>query len=161
MGSQAVVTLYLASSTSTPHPHPPTHPPTHTYTHRDAVQSCFGPIIQNELDEFRDDWNNHRIRKSTMSETVHGIPELMYFSPTHYGQLMDKDHVFTKINNMPLQVPKTTFVRLIKNCFRSLELTMQSFLNWFALSFKHLQSRLCSPISYSNQEPGRKHCDYT
>ena len=59
-----------------------------TCTLRDAVRFCFGPILQKELDEFRNDWNNHRIRKSTMAETLGGIPELLYFAPAHCGQLL-------------------------------------------------------------------------
>ena len=43
-------------------------------------------MLQKELDEFREDWNNHRIRKSTMAETLGGIPEFLYFAPTHCGQ---------------------------------------------------------------------------
>ena len=57
------------------HKHPPPPPPPHTHTHthslslsyiftcvhthtRDAVRFCFGPMLQKELDEFREDWNN-------------------------------------------------------------------------------------------------------
>ena len=78
------------TQTYTPLPHIHTH--LHicmcTCTLRDAVRFCFGPILQKELDEFRDDWNNHRIRKSTMAETLGGIPELLYFAPAHCGQLL-------------------------------------------------------------------------
>ena len=81
------------------HKHPPPPPHTHTlslsllhiymctYT-RDAVRFCFGPMLHKELDEFREDWNNHRIRKSTMAETLGGRPEFLYFAPTHCGQLL-------------------------------------------------------------------------
>ena len=62
----------------------------HVYIHtlRDAVRFCFGPMLQKELDEFREDWNNHRIRKSTMAETLGGIPEFLYFALAHCGQLL-------------------------------------------------------------------------
>ncbi len=53
--------------------------------YRDAVRFCFGPVLQVELDDFLDDWNHHRIRKNSTAETVAGVPELLYFAPSHYG----------------------------------------------------------------------------
>ena len=44
-------------------------------------------MIQAELDDFKEDWNNHRIRKSNMGESIDGIPELLYFAPTYFGTL--------------------------------------------------------------------------
>lgn len=84
---------YTCSSLTHWHMHKHTSPPpTHTHTlslsyiftcvhthTRDAVRFCFGPMLQKELNEFREDWNNHRIRKSTMAETLGGIPEFLYF----------------------------------------------------------------------------------
>lgn len=55
------------------------------WVHRDAVRFCFGPLIQRELDEFVNEWNHHRIRKSKMAECPGGIPELLYRLPQQYG----------------------------------------------------------------------------
>lgn len=57
----------------------------HNAHFRDAVQFCFGSLLQAELDNFAEEWNHHRIRKSSIAETISGIPELLYFVPSHYG----------------------------------------------------------------------------
>ena len=117
------------------HP-PPTHTHTllHVYIHtlRDAVRFCFGPMLQKELDEFREDWNNHRIRKSTMAETLGGIPEFLYFAPAHCGQLLQFCTVYTKSISEYVQVPKTIFVMLIGIYLSLQNYTMQNLLKVFA-----------------------------
>ena len=93
--------------TPLPHTHTHTHTLLHVYIHtlRDAVRFCFGPMLQKELDEFREDWNNHRIRKSTMAETLGGIPEFLYFAPAHCGQLLQfYTHYYVSILNLYLNM---------------------------------------------------------
>ena len=53
---------------------------------RDAVRYTFGPIIQQELLQFASEWNNHRIRQSSMAEVPGGIPEVLYHMPHLHGQ---------------------------------------------------------------------------
>ena len=110
--SLSIPAVHWHTGTCTNTPLPPTHTCTHSlslsyiftcvHTHtRDAVRFCFGPMLQKELDEFREDWNNHRIRKSTMAETLGGIPEFLYFAPTHCGQLLQFcTHYYASILNL-------------------------------------------------------------
>ena len=123
-------------------------------------------MLQKEVDEFREDWNNHRIRKSTMAETLGGIPEFLYFAPTHCGQLLQFcTYYYASILNLYMseyvQVLKTIFVMLIGIYLSLQNYAMQNFLKVFAWSFRHLQSRLCSPTNYMTQVPGRMHYTYS
>ena len=70
--------------------------------HMECVWFCFSKIIQKELDEVRDEWNNHYIRKSR-HHTASGIPNSLYFLPESVGT-MDYKHQYNtedleEINN--------------------------------------------------------------
>ena len=41
---------------------------------------CFGKLIQCELDELKEAWNSHYIRRSQHSE-AHGRPDMLFFCP--------------------------------------------------------------------------------
>ena len=48
------------------------------------VRYCFAPILQRELDETKEYWNNHRIRQSSFA-TVSGRPNVLYSVPEDYN----------------------------------------------------------------------------
>ena len=52
--------------------------------HLECIWLCFSKIIQKELNEIRDEWNNHYIRKSR-HHTASGIPNALYFLPESVG----------------------------------------------------------------------------
>ena len=49
--------------------------------HVQLLRFCFIPILQLELDETKQLWNNHYIRKSKNSESPPGRPNVLYFTP--------------------------------------------------------------------------------
>ena len=49
--------------------------------------SMFLDLVQRELDRFSWEWNTHRIRPSSTSCTVGGIPKELYFAPESAGRL--------------------------------------------------------------------------
>jgi len=46
-----------------------------------CIQFCFGDLIQSELDNCKEFWNSHYIRKSQRSQT-HGRPNVLYHTPS-------------------------------------------------------------------------------
>ena len=48
--------------------------------HLECIWFCFNNIIQKELDDVRDEWNNHYIRASR-HHNASGIPNTLYFLP--------------------------------------------------------------------------------
>ncbi|KAJ8688657.1 hypothetical protein QAD02_024452 [Eretmocerus hayati] len=50
----------------------------------EILQFCFGPIIKNSLDDSKELWNQHSIRKQTYS-THNGVPFAMYNLPEMWG----------------------------------------------------------------------------
>ena len=53
--------------------------------HVECVRFCFGEVLQNELDQIRINWNNHRIRPSVNSNQrfrPSGRPNILYFTPS-------------------------------------------------------------------------------
>ena len=53
--------------------------------YRDTARYAFGPIIQNHLNTFADEWNSHCIRKGMMAEAPGGIPNILYEYPQLHG----------------------------------------------------------------------------
>lgn len=53
---------------------------------RDIARYCFGQFIQNELDQFLEEWNSHRIRPSKKADAPAGIPNVMYHFPSLTGK---------------------------------------------------------------------------
>ena len=54
--------------------------------HMECIWFCFNKIIQKELDEVREEWNNHYIRKSR-HHTASGIPNTLYYLPDSVGTI--------------------------------------------------------------------------
>lgn len=54
---------------------------------RELVRFCFTRIIQHELDQVRQEWNDHKIRRQNRHE-IHGQPELLYSHPDLYGTVL-------------------------------------------------------------------------
>ena len=49
-----------------------------------CIWYCFAHILQEDLDNVREHWNSHRIRKSKQN-TVPGQPDSLFFLPEHHG----------------------------------------------------------------------------
>ena len=45
---------------------------------------CFAKLIQADLDQVKDHWNSHYIRKSH-HDTVSGVPDVLFFLPEYSG----------------------------------------------------------------------------
>ena len=43
-------------------------------------------LLQRDLDQFMWEWNTHRIRRDRGSNTVGGVPNVLYFTPTSSGE---------------------------------------------------------------------------
>lgn len=53
--------------------------------HMECLWFCFSWLIQHDLDNVRDHWNSHYIRKSRY-DTVSGIPNILYMLPEYNGK---------------------------------------------------------------------------
>ena len=53
--------------------------------HKECMKFCFSVILQSELDNIKEMWNNHRIRNSRNAESPWGIPDILYFNPAAAG----------------------------------------------------------------------------
>ena len=71
--------------------------------HVNCIRFAFMPVIQKELDEVKELWNNHRIRKVRNTESKPGIPDVLYYTPELSG---DVDYAFP-VNGVDLQVSQT------------------------------------------------------
>lgn len=54
--------------------------------HMRCLWFCFSRLIQNELDNVKDQWNSHYIRRSR-HDTVPGVPDLLYYLPENTGAI--------------------------------------------------------------------------
>lgn len=52
---------------------------------RYALGFVIGKLVQQDLDGFVLDWNNHPIRKNLLMQSPHGRPNDMYDMPALYG----------------------------------------------------------------------------
>ena len=55
---------------------------------RNLLAFTIGGILENELDEFVDYWNSHKIRKNQLSGCPYGIPNDMYDTPELFSKLL-------------------------------------------------------------------------
>lgn len=46
---------------------------------KNCMQFCMMPVLQKEIDQFRSDWNAHRIRPSRQAPCPPGIPDVLHF----------------------------------------------------------------------------------
>lgn len=53
--------------------------------HVESLKFCFMPLLRNELQNFAEQWNLHRIRPSTNAESPGGRPDILYFVPEING----------------------------------------------------------------------------
>ena len=53
--------------------------------HRECIRFCFIGLLQNDLDEMKILWNNHRIRYTRNAECPAGRPNVIYFAPERFG----------------------------------------------------------------------------
>ena len=53
---------------------------------RYCLAYAFVPVLERELNEFRDSWNSHTIRKNRNSNGPAGKPEDLYDMPAMYGR---------------------------------------------------------------------------
>ncbi len=52
-----------------------------------------GHLVEKELDEFKESWNNHRIRSNNRSALPSGIPNDLYEMPNLYGKAKHKNSI--------------------------------------------------------------------
>ena len=53
--------------------------------HKECMKFCFSGILQSELDNIKEKWNNHHIRNSKNAECAGGKPDVLYFNPVAAG----------------------------------------------------------------------------
>ena len=53
--------------------------------HKEWMKFCFTGILQIELDNIKEMWNNHRIRNSRNAKYPGGRPDILYFNPAAVG----------------------------------------------------------------------------
>lgn len=53
--------------------------------HIQTLQYCFGPLIKEDIEITRKEWNEHRIRKQITRNFIGGIPNEMYDNPEKFG----------------------------------------------------------------------------
>ena len=53
--------------------------------HKECMKFCFSGILQSELDNIKEKWNNHHIRNSKNAECAGGKPDVLYFNPVPAG----------------------------------------------------------------------------
>ena len=63
---------------------------------------CFSPVIQDELDAVKENWNTHYIRKSR-HDTINGRPDSLFFLPEHHGAV-------DMLNQVPEEKIQYTYV---------------------------------------------------
>lgn len=65
--------------------------------HKACAFYCFARLIQNELDECKEQWNSHYLRKSPFTE-VHGRPDYLFSVPPfnfqNFGTIIDDRDLF-------------------------------------------------------------------
>ena len=64
--------------------------------HKECLKFCFMALIQKELDEVKSQWNRHRIRRVTNSQSPAGRPDVLYFTPELSGGI---DYSFDVIHS--------------------------------------------------------------
>ena len=70
--------------------------------HREALRFCFKELIQGDLDQVKDYWNSHRIRKSKYA-LIAGVPDMMCFLPEEFGNFslqVSTEKVQTEMQNI-------------------------------------------------------------
>ena len=56
------------------------------FGHRDILAYILIPILQKEMDLFKDTvWNTHRIRTQTSNDLPNGVPNHIFDFPSEYG----------------------------------------------------------------------------
>jgi hypothetical protein len=53
--------------------------------HIQCVRYCFLPVIQSQLDSFRDTWNIHRIRSQPDRDVPTDVPDILFYQPLAFG----------------------------------------------------------------------------
>ena len=53
--------------------------------HKECMKFCFSGILQSELDNIKEMWNNHHIRNSRNTKCPGGRPNVLYFNPAAAG----------------------------------------------------------------------------
>lgn len=61
--------------------------------HCDCIRFCFIGLLQSELDETINLWNNHRIRHNYYSVCPSGRPDTLFYAPEMFGGLECKKQV--------------------------------------------------------------------
>ena len=75
--------------------------------HVEALKFCYYGVIKNELNNVKNDWNHHKIRKSRHAESPCGRPDLMYYLPHNYGG----ENQGFQINNHELDISIESYTR--------------------------------------------------
>ena len=60
---------------------------------QECLRFSFYGILQDELDEIMNTWNQHQIRRIRMSECSNGVPDVIDFLPNRYGKENRRDEI--------------------------------------------------------------------
>ncbi|XP_074656641.1 uncharacterized protein LOC141909875 [Tubulanus polymorphus] len=53
--------------------------------HVETIRFCFHQLIEQDLEDFRNEWNSHRIRRQRNCDVPCSKPDLLYFAPELFG----------------------------------------------------------------------------
>lgn len=56
------------------------------FIHIECLRFCFGPLIQDNLEIGKNEWNEHRVRRQNGIDSPSGIPNIMFYWPKKYGK---------------------------------------------------------------------------
>ena len=78
--------------------------------HLECLWFCFQLVLQDDLDEVKNHWNTHRIRRSKHG-TVPGVPDILFFLPQRSGAIDCKVDV---TNEQITEIQNNAQVQLIE-----------------------------------------------
>lgn len=95
------------------------------HLHIECLRFCFLPLIQTQLNQFMENWNDHRIRRQRQEVIVpSGIPNVLYFQPEIYDSsdfsfpILCNDQTLSELENehtsdLPVRGCSEDFMHLI------------------------------------------------
>jgi len=97
---------------------------------------CFHKILQEELDNVKEQWNTHSIRRSRF-ETVPGRPDSLYFLPELHGGMP----------NLKMEVPATEINYVLQHIVEDCDTDINEYQDYFKYATNIMLSKL--PTTWS------------